>query len=79
MKRRVNKGKIQSRFIRGTLDDFERFIRDRAGKQLEYRFVVVQPGISQEKVGDEGLSVLAAANEFIHSLGAEELSVLGAS
>jgi superfamily II DNA or RNA helicase len=79
VKRRINKGKARSRFIRGTLDDFEKLIRDRAGKQLEYRFVVVQPGISKAKIGNEGLSVLAAANEFIHSLGAEELAVLGAA
>lgn len=75
VKRRVSKGKSRSRFIRGTLAEFERIIRDRAGRQMEYRFVVVQPGISSKKVGTEGLSVLAAADGFIHSLGARDLEV----
>lgn len=79
VKRRTTKGKIHSRFIRGTLEDFERLLRDSAGKEIEYRFVVVQPGISKAKITEEGLSVLAAANEFLHSLGAQDLLVLGAA
>jgi hypothetical protein len=46
---------------------------------MEYRFVVVQPGISSQMVGAEGLSILAAAEGFIHSLGAKDLEVWGSA
>jgi len=77
VRRRVNKGKVRSRFIVGSMSEIERILRESAGKRLEYKFVIVQPGISKSKAGDESLSVLAAANEFVHSLGASDVDVMG--
>jgi hypothetical protein len=42
-----------------------------------YQFVIVQPGVSKSQVGADSLSVLAAANEFVHSLGASDVVVYG--
>jgi hypothetical protein len=77
VRRRVNKGKVRSRFILGSISEIERILRESAGKRVEYKFVIVQPGISKSKAGDESLSVLAAANEFVHSLGASDVDVMG--
>jgi superfamily II DNA or RNA helicase len=79
VRRRVNKGKVRSRFIRGSVSEIERIFRESAGKRLAYRFVIVQPGISQSRVSADSLSVLAAANEFVHSLGASDVVVLGSN
>jgi hypothetical protein len=79
IRRRVSKGKVRSRFIRGSLAELERIYRESAGKKMEYKFAIVQPGISKMNIGDESLSVLAAANEFVHSLGAEDLSVMASA
>jgi len=76
VRRRVNKGKVRSCFVRGSGNELERIFRESVGKRIEYKFVIVQPGISKTGIGAEGLSVLAAANEFIHSLGAHDLSVM---
>ena len=77
VRRRVNKGKVRSRFVRGSISEIERIFRESAGKRIEYKFVVVQPGISKSNSGADSLSVLAAANEFVHSLGASDVIVLG--
>jgi hypothetical protein len=73
----VNKGKVRSRFFRGSISEIERIFRESAGKRIEYKFVVVQPGISKSNSGADSLSVLAAANEFVHSLGASDVIVFG--
>lgn len=72
---RVRDGKPYSRFVRGSMAEMERIFRESPGRPIEYRFSVVQPGISKSGITDEGLSVLAAANEFIHTLGAQDLNV----
>lgn len=77
VRRRVNKGKVRSRFIQGSISEIERIFRESAGKRMEYKFVIVQPGVSKSKAGDDSLSVLAAANEFVHSLGASDVVVMG--
>lgn len=76
-RRRVNKTKVKSRFVRGNLAEMESALRNAAGKQMQYQFVVVQPGASKNGLGEKGLSILAAADDFIHSLGAQKLVVLG--
>jgi hypothetical protein len=73
----VNKTNVKSRFVRGNLAEMESALRNAAGKQVRYQFVVVQPGVSKSGLGEKGLSILAAADDFIHSLGAQKLVVLG--
>ena len=77
IRRRATKGKIRSSFVRGSVPDAERIFRESAGKRLMYQFVIVQPGVSKSQVGADSLSVLAAANEFVHSLGASDVVVYG--
>lgn len=78
-RRRVNQTKVKSRFVRGSLAEMENALRNAGGKQMQYQFVVVQPGVSKSALGEKGLSILAAADDFIHSLGAQKLLVLGSA
>lgn len=68
-----------SRFVRGTLQEVQDLFRDRGATRLEYQLVIVQPGISKMQLDEAGASVLSAADEFIRSLGALPLVVLGSA
>jgi superfamily II DNA or RNA helicase len=68
-----------SRFSRGTAQEAEALLRDRGPKRLDYCLVVVQPGISKQFLGEDGSSVLGAADEFVRSLGALPLVVFGSA
>lgn len=74
VRRRVRSG---SRFVKGDLQLFERLINERGVRALKYRFVIVQPGISKSQIGEDGGSILAAADEYVRSIGATDLIVLG--
>ena len=59
IRRRARNG---SHFVRGTIQEAEALIRDRGAKRMDYCLVVVQPGISKRLLGDDGASVLGAAD-----------------
>jgi hypothetical protein len=74
VQRRVGSG---SRFVKGDIGLFEKLINQRGSRTLTYRFVIVQPGISKSQIGEDGCSVLAAADGYVLSIGAAKLIVLG--
>jgi superfamily II DNA or RNA helicase len=67
MKRRSTKGKVLSCFEKGSVQELERIFRDSNGKKIDYSFAIVQPGVSQRKLGPGGLSALAAELRVIGS------------
>ena len=74
VRRRARSG---SRFVKGDLQVLERLITARGPRELKYRFLIVQPGISGSQIGEDGLSILTAADEYVRSIGAANLAVLG--
>jgi hypothetical protein len=74
VRRRLRSG---SRFIKGDFPAFQQLIDERGARSLNYEFAVVQPGISKSLLGEDGGSVLAAADEYVRSIGASKLLVLG--
>lgn len=74
VRRRIRSG---SRFVKGDFTAFERALGQRGSRSLNYQFAVVQPGISKMGLGEDGASILAAADEYVRSIGAMKLVVLG--
>lgn len=64
-----------SRFVRGDFALFDRLMSEAKGRRLTYQLVAVQPGISQAALTNNTGSVLAAANDYVHQLGAKDLLV----
>lgn len=76
VKRRAKSG---SQFVRGNLSTFEKLLRDGIAKGLDFRLVAVQPGASRSALTANVLSVLGAANEYVHQLGLDNLRVIGSA
>ena len=74
VRRRAKSG---SRFVKGDTAAFERALQNRGARSLEYEFVIVQPGISKQYIGEDSAAVLAAAYEYVRNIGAKSLIVLG--
>jgi hypothetical protein len=64
-----------SRFVKGDVATFENIVRNRGPRPLEYQFVVVQPGISKNGLGEDSAAILAAAHEYVRNIGAKDLVV----
>ena len=76
VKRRSRSG---SQFVRGDLAAFETLMRQGMSQGLVFRLVAVQPGASRAGLTSDVLSVLGAANEYVHQLGLEDLRVMGSA
>jgi hypothetical protein len=72
IRRRAKSG---SRFVKDDVDAFENIVRNRGPRPLEYQFVVVQPGISKEGLGEDSAAILAA-DEYVRNIGARDLVAL---
>jgi len=70
----------RSRLEKGTLIELENLKR-LAKRQLpvEFSFILVQPSISQSKVGDEILKLLGVTQNFVHDLAGVPLRVIGSA
>lgn len=68
-----------SRFVKGDFATLERLINQRGPRSLNYQFAVVQPGISKAGLEEDGAAVLAAADEYVRSIGAMSLIVLASA
>jgi len=68
-----------SRFIRGNLAQFERIMNEAKTRRLTYQLIAVQPGIARSQLENTNGSVLAAANEYLHQIGANDLIVWGSA
>lgn len=76
VKRRSRSG---SEFVRDDLATFEAMMRDGFSRGLVVRLIAVQPGASRDGLTEDVLSVLGAANEYVHQLGLDDLRVLGSA
>ncbi len=77
---KTEKGVSRSRLEKGTLKDLENLKR-LAKRQLpvEFSFIIVQPSISQSKVGNEILKLLGVTQNFVHDLAGAPLRVIGSA
>lgn len=64
-----------AKYLTGDLNAFEALMNN--GKRLEYRFSIVQPGISQETFSPKLSYILAATDDSIINSGYEPLIVIG--
>lgn len=64
-----------AKYLTGDLATFEALMNN--GKRLEYRFSIVQPGISQETFSPKLSYILAATDDSIINSGYEPLIVIG--
>jgi hypothetical protein len=66
-----------SRFPRGDFQTLQTLMRERGPRPVEYCLTIVQPGISRASLNQDGASIIGAADEFVRSLGALPLVVMG--
>ena len=66
-----------SRFLKGTMRDFSA-LRDQARTlPLKFHVVIVQPGLSKNKIAEEGLKLLGSTALFLKKTTMAELEIIG--
>ena len=77
---KTEKGVSRSRLEKGTLQELENLKRlAKRRLPVEFSFIIVQPSISQAKVGDEILKLLGVTQNFVHDLAGVPLRVIASA
>ena len=77
IRRRFNERKGGHRFVRGDLDQLTDLIEGATAAQIDFEFVVVQPGLKKQGLPAEHSNILAAASDHLVRGGFMPLRIIG--
>ncbi len=74
LKHRIRRG---STFVRGNLEELQGVFDRMSEQTIRYQVIVVQPGISKNKINEDLQRVLAASGDYLKRAKGEELLIFG--
>jgi hypothetical protein len=64
------------KFVRGSLDVLEQLLQATSASAMDYEYIAVQPGLKSDGLGQEVLSILASASDYLVRGGFKPLRII---